>query len=117
MPNAKIELNVRSANEHASIIDVKGDLNGYAEDSLMEALTKATDNGVRNVIFNFEELEYMNSSGIGVLVTLLIRVKRNNQRLLAYGLSQHYVQIFELTRLDEAIKLFPNEEQAVAAVN
>ena len=45
----------------------------------------------------------MNSSGIGLLVTLLVRANRNRQRMLAYGLSDHYRQIFELTRLDEAI--------------
>jgi anti-sigma B factor antagonist len=117
MLKSNIELNVRNANKHASIIDVKGDLNGYAEDSLMDALTLASSNGVGNIILNFEELDFMNSSGIGVLVTMLIRVKRENQHLLAYGLSQHYEQIFKLTRLDEAILLFPGEAQAVAAIN
>jgi anti-sigma B factor antagonist len=55
----------------------------------------------------------MNSSGIGLLVTLLIRTQRQNQRLLAYGLNQHYQQIFELTRLNEAIGIFPNEIEAL----
>ena len=54
-------------------------------------------------MLDFGGLEYMNSSGIGLLVTLLVRANRNQQRLLAYGLSEHYRQIFELTRLDEAI--------------
>jgi anti-sigma B factor antagonist len=57
----------------------------------------------------------MNSSGIGLLVTLLIRANRQNQRLLAYGLSEHYRQIFELTRLNEAIAIYDNEEEALAA--
>jgi anti-sigma B factor antagonist len=117
MPDANIELNVRNANEQASIIDVKGDLNGYAEEAFMDAFTQACQNGVRNIIINFEGLEYMNSSGIGVLVTMLIRVRRQNQRLLAYGLKEHYEQIFGLTRLNEAIMLFPNEVEAVAAAN
>ena len=64
---------------------------------------------------NFSDLEYMNSSGIGLLVTLLIRVNRQKQRLLAYGLSDHYRQIFDLTRLDEAIGIFNGESDALAA--
>jgi anti-sigma B factor antagonist len=64
---------------------------------------------------NFSDLEYMNSSGIGLLVTLLIRVQRADQQLSAFGLSDHYRQIFELTRLNEAINIYPDEETAVSA--
>ena len=57
----------------------------------------------------------MNSSGIGLLVTLLIRVNRQKQRLLTYGLSEHYQHIFELTRLNEAIGMYDSEDAALAA--
>jgi anti-sigma B factor antagonist len=67
------------------------------------------------VILNFGGLDYMNSGGIGLLVTLLVRANRQKQRLLALGLSDHYRQIFELTRLDEAIGIFETEADAVAA--
>ena len=49
--------------------------------------------------------------------TLLIRINRQKQRLLAYGLSDHYRQIFDLTRLDEAIGIFGTEAEAVAAAH
>lgn len=114
MSQANVTLNVRSGNQRSSIIDIKGEINGFAEKPLMDALVQASSNGVRNIIFNFENLEYMNSSGIGVLVTLLIRVRRQNQRLLAFGLSEHYRQIFELTRLDEAIMIYSSEAEALA---
>ncbi len=81
----------------------------------MDAYTQATTSGVRNIILNFSDLEYMNSSGIGLLVTLLIRANRQNQRLLAYGLSDHYQQIFELTRLNEAIAIYDSEQEALVA--
>jgi anti-sigma B factor antagonist len=58
----------------------------------------------------------MNSSGIGLLVTLLIRANRQKQRLLASGLSEHYRQIFELTRLNEAITIYPTEKEALEAL-
>jgi len=58
----------------------------------------------------------MNSSGIGLLVTLLIRANRQGQRLLAYGLNQHYRHIFELTRLNEAIHIYDAEAEALAAL-
>jgi anti-sigma B factor antagonist len=105
---------VRKLSDHLSVIDIKGEVTAAAENSLMDAYTQAGPQ-VRAVILNFEGLEYMNSSGIGLLVTLLIRVNRQKQRLMAYGLSDHYRQIFELTRLDEAIGIYGDEAAAVAA--
>jgi anti-sigma B factor antagonist len=52
-----------------------------------------------------------------LLVTLLVRANRQKQRLLAYGLSDHYRQIFELTRLNEAIAIYTSEDEAKAAIS
>lgn len=111
---ANVTMTVRKANTTASIIDIQGEINAFAESALMEAYAQACDNGVKNILLNFNGLEYMNSSGIGLLVTLLIRANRQKQRLLAFGLTEHYSQIFELTRLNEAIGIFPNEAAALA---
>ncbi len=115
MSFANVTMTVRKPTNTASIIDVKGEVNNYAESALMDAYAKACEGGVRTIILNFSDLEYMNSSGIGLLVTMLIRAKRQNQRLLAYGLTDHYRQIFELTRLNEAIAIYNNEQDALKA--
>jgi len=113
MSKANVMINVRNINNTSSILDIDGEINAYAEDELMDAYNQATDSGVKNIILNFNGLEYMNSSGIGLLVTLLIRVQRRKQQLLAYGLSEHYQQIFELTRLNEAIAIYSTEDEAI----
>jgi anti-sigma B factor antagonist len=117
MPEAQIKMNVRDAGEKASIIDVQGELTAFAESVLMDAYNQASDGQVRAIILNFEDLEYMNSSGIGLLVTLLIRINREKQQLLTYGLSDHYRSIFQITRLDDAIAIHNSEEEAVRAAN
>jgi anti-anti-sigma regulatory factor len=50
-----------------------------------------------------------------LLVTLLIRANRQKQRLLTFGLSEHYQKIFELTRLNEAIGIYKTEAEALTA--
>ena len=97
------------------MLDIQGEITGASEDALGEAYAEGAEGATRAVILNFTRLEYMNSSGIGLLVTLLVRANRAKQKLLAYGLSEHYRQIFELTRLDEAIGIFDTEAAAVAA--
>lgn len=115
MPQAQVTMNVRKVRDGAAVIDIQGELTGFAEGVLMEAYEQASDGRVRAIILNFEGLEYMNSSGIGLLVTLLIRVNREKQRLLTYGLTEHYRHIFELTRLDDAIAIHDTEQEALEA--
>ena len=115
MPEAKIVLNVRYPCRDVSIIDIEGEVTAFGEPVLMEAYSQASSEGVRSIVLNFSRLEYMNSGGIGLLVTLLIRAQRQGQRLCAFGLNAHYQQIFQLTRLSEAITIFEDEAAAVAS--
>lgn len=117
MPQAQVKMNVRKAGNKAAIIDVEGELAAFAEGVLMDSYNQASADGARVIILNFEGLEYMNSSGIGLLVTLLIRINREKQRLLTYGLSEHYRSIFQITRLDDAIAIYEAEDEAVKAAD
>ncbi len=109
-------MKVRREGERASVIDIDGELTGATEAALMEAYQEASGPQTRAIVLNFTPLEYMNSTGIGLLVTLLVRAQRQNQRMLAYGLSEHYRQILSLTRLDEAIGIVGSEAEALATV-
>lgn len=117
MANSSLKTTVRAFDPRTSVLAIEGEITAFAEDALMSAYHDATEGRVQTIILNFDRLEYMNSSGIGLLVTLLIRAQRNGQRLLACGLNDHYQRIFQLTRLNEAISIFPDEDAALAAVN
>lgn len=116
MPQAKVIMNVRQISPTASIIDVQGEVTAFAENVLTSAYAEASTPTTRHIILNFSGLDYMNSSGIGLLVTLLIRVKRQKQYMSVYGLSEHYRNIFEITRLSDAIHIYPTESEATAAI-
>jgi anti-sigma B factor antagonist len=115
MPQAKVVMNVRRVSATTSIIDIQGEVSAFAEQVMMQAYMEASGPTTRSIILNFVGLEYMNSSGIGLLVTLLIRVNRQKQRLLSYGLSDHYRHIFNLTRISDAIHIYEGETEALAA--
>jgi anti-sigma B factor antagonist len=117
MPEARIVSKVRRPAPEVSVIDIEGEVTAFGEPVLMEAYSQASAPGARAIVLNFSALDYMNSGGIGLLVTLLIRAQRQGQRLLAYGLNDHYQQIFQLTRLNEAISLYENEPATLAAVS
>jgi len=112
--NATIEL--RRLSDTISALDIRGEVTAFAEPMLMDTYLRATTEGARAIVLNFAGLDYMNSSGIGLLVTLLIRANRAKVRLLAVELKEHYRHIFELTRLNEAIRIYPTEAEALAAL-
>ena len=98
MPQANVVMNVRKISNTASIIDIEGDVSAFAEDVLMEAYSEASLPTTRSIILNFNG----------------IRANRQKQRMLAFGLSDHYKHIFELTRLNEAIGIYETEADVLA---
>jgi anti-sigma B factor antagonist len=112
MTSGTTTIEVHRLSPTVSTIAIKGDITSGTEAPLMDAYTTASTSEARTIVLDFSGLDYMNSGGIGLLVTLLVRVQRQGQRLLAFGLSEHYRQILTLTRLDEAIGIY--ETQAAA---
>ena len=115
MSTTPLQTRVRSAGDAVTVIELTGDVTAASEDELMGAYRQARPEETRGIVLDFTGLDYMNSSGIGLLVTFLVRAKRAHQQLSAFGLSDHYRQIFELTRLDEVISVHDDENGAVVA--
>ncbi len=115
MSTTPLQTRVRSADDGVAVIELTGDVTAACENELMDAYREAGRTEIRGVVLDFTGLDYMNSSGIGLLVTLLVRVRREGRQISAYGLSDHYRQIFELTRLDEAVSIHDTEAAALAA--
>jgi anti-sigma B factor antagonist len=106
---------VREINDQVNAVDIGGELTSFAEAELTSALNQASADEVCCILLNFRELTYMNSSGIGLLVTSLIRFNRKGKRMVAAELKDHFRQIFELTKLNEAIHLYDSEQEALEA--
>jgi len=111
-----ITMDVRRVGDTTAVVDIRGEVTAACEPVLMSAYEAAGGASTSRLVLNFDGLGYMNSGGIGMLVTLLVRANRQRQQLAAYGLSEHYREIFELTRLDEAITLSDSEESALHGV-
>ena len=108
-------LSTRVRNERAvAIIDLQGEINGSAETALRSAYALAAAGDPRSVLLNFAGVDYINSTGIALIVAILAEARRTNRRLLACGLSEHYVEIFSITRLVDYIPMFPDEQSALA---
>lgn len=114
MSEPQVTMNVHVPGAGTAVIEITGEVTAACEAVLMKAYDEACAPGTRFIVLDFSGLNYMNSGGIGMLVTLLVRANRQQQKLAAVGLTDHYRQIFELTRLDEAIALHADADAALA---
>jgi anti-sigma B factor antagonist len=96
------------------VLDLRGEINGFAQEALDAAYSEAESNDPETILLNFEGVDYINSTGIALIVGLLAKARVSKRRLVAYGLSDHYVEIFEITRLSDYIGVFPDEESAMS---
>lgn len=106
------EANVRFQSE-AATIDLQGEINAFAETVLLEAYQRAEAQNPATIILNFNQVTYINSTGIALIVGLLAQARKSHRRLVVYGLSDHYVEIFNITRLADFMKIFPDETSAL----
>jgi anti-anti-sigma factor len=95
------------------VIDLAGDLNSSAEGALNEAYATATARGAGSVVLNFEHADYINSTGIALIVGLLAQARTKGIEVSASGLSDHYREIFEITRLADFMTIADNEDRAI----
>lgn len=110
-----VAMTVRHPLEGSAVVDISGEVTAACEGTLRSAYESASTPGTQRIVLNFTDLAYMNSGGIGMLVTLLVRANRHHQQVRAFGLSEHYREILALTRLDEAISVHDDEASALAA--
>ena len=96
------------------VLDLRGEINGFAQEALDAAYSEAESNDPETILLNFEGVDYINSTGIALIVGLLAKARASHKRLLACNLSEHYVEIFNITRLSDYIGVFPDEESAMS---
>jgi anti-anti-sigma factor len=115
MPTKQLEANVRYV-RGAAIIDLRGEIHAGAEETLNAAYATAEGHDPQAILLNFSDVGYINSTGIALIVGLLSQARKANRRLMACGLSDHYVEIFQITRLADFMSVFPDEASALAQV-
>src|SRR5215471_19136718 len=91
---------------NVAIVDLHGDIDATSEDVLNAAYAEAVSQNPATIVLNFGDVQYIGSTGIALIVSLLAQARKSRRRLLAYGLSEHYERIFHITRLADFMSTF-----------
>ena len=111
MPTRELEVTVRRR-EGAAVIDLAGDVDASAEAALQRGYDEAAT-GEGPVVLNFAGADYINSTGIALIVGLLAQARRARVEVRAFGLTPHYREIFEITRLSDFMTIADDESGAM----
>jgi anti-sigma B factor antagonist len=102
----------------AAVIELSGDIDGSAAAILTAAYAEAVNGdspeALGTVVLDFGAVDYINSTGIALIVSVLARARAERRKVVACGLSAHYREIFDITRLSDFIELFPDLDHAVS---
>ncbi|MDP8935576.1 MAG: STAS domain-containing protein [Cyanobacteriota bacterium] len=106
-------------NSSMKVIKPSGILDGVAVNGLRREITDIVEGGTNIVLVDFQDVTFMNSSGLGALVSTLRVVRSAGAELFLCSLSEQVRMIFELTKMDRVFKMFNSRnefEEKVASV-
>ncbi len=86
-------------------VRLTGDLNARADETLADAYVRVKALGPRRISLDFGNVGYINSTGIALVVRLLADARRDGRTVRAIGLTEHYREIFRITRLSDFMEI------------
>lgn len=100
----------------AASMVMRGELDAAAGPALDAAYTEASAHGAPRIVLDFAGVDYINSTGIALIVGVLGRARQEKREVAACGLTDHYREIFDITRLSDFMTIYPDEASAVGGV-
>jgi anti-anti-sigma factor len=104
------------AGQTATVLRFEGDIDSTSKDAVLgayQALPKAT---AKLILLDFTKVDYINSSGIALVIQMLIEASNSGQKVCAFGLSTHFTKVFTMVGITKYAQLFPDQAAAIAAL-
>ena len=111
MTDTRLAVHVAAGASDEVRLDLHGDIDAAADGPLTGAYADVTAAGATSVVLDFHDVGYINSTGIAVIVRLLAEARRDRREVRAVGLSEHYREIFRITRLSDYMTIADEENR------
>ena len=107
-----LNISTRSTNADARILDVEGEVDVYTSTQLKEIIVSTIDAGVKTIVMNMAKVEYLDSTGLGVLIGALKHLREKQGSLIIVAPSMRIMRIFEITGLYKIFSIYQTEAEA-----
>lgn len=111
-----IKVNVRPSDGEAHVVDLVGEIDVYTSPTVKEAITELIDDGHYHLIINLEGVRYIDSTGLGVLIGALKRVREHAGSVNLICTNPQVKKIFDITGLVKIFGIYENEQSAIKAL-
>ena len=104
------------AGQPVTVLRFEGDIASTSKEAVLGAYQALPKNAVKIILLDFTKVDYINSSGIALVIQLLIEAAGASQKVYAFGLSAHFVKVFTMVGITKYAGLFPTQAEALAGL-
>ncbi len=97
-----------------SVLRFTGDISSTSKESVLGAWKSVS--GCDPVLLDFSKVEYINSSGIGIIINILMEADKSGQKVAAFGLTPHFQKVFTMVGIGKYAGLHKDEATALASL-
>ena len=101
--------------EDIAILDIEGEIDLYNAPEMKEIVKKLIDEKKLKIIVNLSKVSYIDSSGIGALISSVTAIKKGNGAMKLINVYASVKKVFELTKLTSFFEIYDSEEAAMRA--
>ena len=113
---SRIDQLTTPAGHSVVVLRFEGDIASTSKEAVLGAYQSLPKSTAKLILLDFTKVDYINSSGIALVIQLLIEASNSEQKVYAFGLSAHFTKVFTMVGITKYAKLFANEHEAVAAL-
>ncbi len=99
-----------------TVLRFEGDIASTSKDAVLGTYQALPKESNKLVLLDFSKVEYINSSGIALIIQMLIEASNSSQKVYAFGLSPHFTKVFTMVGITKYAGLFPGQSEALAAL-
>lgn len=100
-----------NATGDGAVVELRGTVNRAAKEQMEAAYVEAAATP-GEIVLDFSQVDYINSTGIAVIVGVLAMARAEDRQVGAFGLTDHYREVFEITRLADFMNIRENASTA-----
>jgi anti-sigma B factor antagonist len=113
---ARVDQLTSAAGHPVTVLRYEGDIASTSKDAVLGTFQSLPKQTAKNVLLDFTKVDYINSSGIALVIQMLIEASNSGQKVHAFGLSPHFTKVFTMVGITKYAGLFPNQTDALAAL-
>ena len=113
---SRVEQVTSPAGQTVTVLRFEGDIASTSKDAVLGAFQALPKETARLVLLDFSKVDYINSSGIALVIQLLIEASNSGQKVAAFGLSAHFTKVFTMVGITKYAGLFQSQAEALAGL-